>query len=93
MGVTVMEQRQEMEGEGIMHILAPVSICRFTHPPVAVLLFRHYDDLASAESQLIFPISIAVIESTDPVEQQSVLQAGESIVRLCQTQTKIALVS
>lgn len=85
-----------MDGEGIMCIPVLVSISRFTYPPVAVLLFRHHNDLACAESQLIFLVSIAVIESTYPAEQQSVLQAGESIVRspqLRQTQTKIALVS
>lgn len=83
-----------MDGEGIVCILVLVSIHRFAHPPIAVLLFTHHNDLACAESQLIFPVSIAVIESTDPADQQSVLQAGESIIRppqLHQAQTRIAL--
>lgn len=70
-----------MDGEGIMCIPAPVSIHGFTHPPVAVLLVRHHNDLACAERQLVFPVSITVVESTDPAEQQLVLQAGESIAR------------
>lgn len=44
-------------------------------PPVAVLLFRHHNDLACAESQLIFPVSIAVIKSADPAKQQLVQTA------------------
>lgn len=64
-----------------MCIQVPWFMHRSTHPPVVVLLFRHHNDLACAESQLIFPVSTAVIQSTDPAEQQCVLQAGESTVR------------
>lgn len=81
---------------GTVRIPMLFSTHGFTHPPVAVLLFRHHNDLACAESQLIFPVSIAVIKSADPAKQQLVLQAGESIVRpppslvphLCHTQVK-----
>lgn len=72
---------------------APVSVRRFTHPPGAVFLARHHNDLACAERQLIFPVSMAVTESADPAEQRSVLQADKSILRPPQprhTQTKLA---
>lgn len=96
MTTTVMGQRQEREGEGMVCYPAPASIrSRFTHPPGAVFLSTHHNDLARAERQLIFPVSIAVTESADPAEQQSALQADESILRppqLPQTQTKLALV-
>jgi len=75
--VTVTGQRPEVDGEGITCTPAPACAGGFTHPPVAVLLFRHHNDLACAESQLILPVSLAVVERADPAEQQSVLQAGE----------------